>query len=132
MFAKAEPDLKLRFLWLTIGYALVILVVFLSLTSNPIDLETGLSFEDKLSHALAYFVLMLWFGQIYHDKFQRNMIAMVLLFMGFVLEYLQSFDSNRFSEFGDMVANTAGVALGFYLLLRGVKNVLIKAERIIA
>ncbi len=132
MFAKADPDLKHRFLWLTIGYALIILVVFLSLTSNPVDLETGLAFEDKLFHALAYFVLMFWFGQIYHDKFQRNMIAVVLLFMGFSLEYLQSFDENRFSEFGDMVANAAGVALGFYLVFTGMKNLLVKAEKVIA
>jgi VanZ family protein len=131
MFVKADPDLKYRFLWLAMGYALIIAVVFLSLTSNPIDMDTGLSFEDKLFHALAYFVLMFWFGQIYHDKFQRNMIAMVFIFMGFTLEYLQSFDVNRFSEFGDMVANVAGVALGFYLMLTGAKNLLLKVERII-
>ena len=58
MFAKAVPDLKLRFLWLTIGYALVALVVFLSLTSNPVDMEMGLPYEDKVFHAFAYFVLM--------------------------------------------------------------------------
>ncbi len=131
MFAKAYPDLKLRFLWLAIGYALIILVVYLSLTSNPVDIGTGLSFEDKLFHVLAYFVLMFWFGQIYHDKFQRNMIAIVLLFMGFLLEYLQSFDAHRFAEGADMVANTAGVALAFYLVLKGAKNVLVKVERII-
>ena len=118
MFTKADPDLKLRFLWLAIGYALIASVVFLSLTSNPVDLDTGLSFEDKLLHALAYFILMFWFGQIYHDKFQRNMIALVLLFMGFALEYLQSFDINRFAELGDMVANATGVALGFYLVFK--------------
>ncbi len=131
MFAKAVPDLKLRFLWLTMGYALIIAVVFLSLTSNPVDMDTGLPYEDKVFHALAYFILMFWFGQIYHDKFQRNMIAMVFIFMGFTLEYLQSFDANRFSEFGDMVANAAGVALGFYLMLTGAKNLLLKVERII-
>ncbi len=131
MFAKVVPDLKLRFLWLTIAYVLVALVVFLSLTTNPIDLGTELFYEDKLSHVFAYFVLMFWFGQIYHDKFQRNMIAMVLFFMGFALEYLQSFDANRYSEFGDMIANAAGVALGFYLVFTGMKNLLVKVEKVI-
>ena len=132
MFAKAVPDLKLRFLWLTIGYALVGLVVFLSLTSNPVDMEMGFPYEDKVFHALAYFVLMSWFGQIYHDKFQRNMIAVIFVFMGIALEYLQSFDANRYSEIADMVANTTGVVLGFFIVLTGAKNILLKTEKVIS
>jgi len=129
MFAKAVPDLKLRFLWLTIGYALVALVVFLSLTSSPVDLELEFPYEDKFFHALAYFTLMAWFSQIYHDRFQRNMIAVVFVFMGVMLEYLQSFDSNRYFEFADMIANSIGVALGFAIALTGAKNILLRIEQ---
>lgn len=129
MFAKSDPELKLRFLWMAIGYALVVLVVFLSLTSNPVD--TGLEFplQDKLFHALAYFALMAWFAQIYHDRFQRNMIAVVFVIMGFTLEYLQSFDPARYAEAGDMVANVTGVALGFSIALTRVKNTLVHIEK---
>lgn len=130
MFSKPSPDLKLRFLWLAIAYALVILVVFLSLTSNPVDTGLNFPYEDKVFHALAYFTLMAWFAQIYHDKFQRNMIAVVLVFMGMMLEYLQSFDANRYSELGDMVANATGVVLGFALALSSAKNILLRVERI--
>jgi len=128
LFVKTHPDLKLRFLWLSIGYALILLVVFLSLTSNPVD--TGLSFpyEDKVYHAFAYFVMMFWFAQIYHDKTQRNMIAIMFIAMGLTLEYLQSFDPKRMAEFGDMVANTTGVALGFSLAITNAKNILLKVE----
>ena len=129
MFAKAVPDLKLRFLWLTIGYGLVALVVFLSLTSSPVDMEMGLPYEDKVLHAFAYFILMAWFSQIYHDKFQRNMIAVIFVFMGMTLEYLQSFDANRYSEFADMIANATGVALGFSIALTGAKNILLRVEK---
>ncbi len=132
MFAKAVPDLKLRFLWLTIGYALVAVVVFLSLTSSPVDLELSLPYEDKVFHAFAYFTLMAWFSQIYHDRFQRNMIAVVFVFMGITLEYLQGFDPNRYSEFGDIVANTTGVALGFSIALTGAKNILLRIEKVIS
>lgn len=132
LFAKAEPDLKLRFLWLAIGYALVMLVVFLSLTSNPVSLEIELPYQDKFFHALAYFVLMAWFAQIYHDKFQRNMIALVFIFMGVTLEYLQGFDPNRYFEYADMVANSVGVALGFTVALTGAKNILLKLEKVIS
>ena len=105
MFTKAVPDLKLRFLWLSIGYGLVALVVFLSLTSRPVDMEVGLPYEDKVFHAFAYFTLMAWFSQIYHDKFQRNMMAVIFVFMGMTLEYLQGFDANRYFEFADMTCN---------------------------
>ena len=132
MFAKAVPDLKLRFLWLTIGYGLVASVVFLSLTSNPVDMELGLPYEDKVFHAFAYFVLMVWFGQIYHDKFQRNMIAVVFVLMGITLEYLQSFDANRYSEFADMIANLTGVVLGFSIVLTAVKNTLLRIEKVLS
>jgi len=132
LFAKAVPDLKLRFLWLAIGYALVMLVVFLSLTSNPVSLEMEIPYQDKFFHALAYFTLMAWFSQIYHDRFQRNMIALVFIFMGVTLEYLQGFDPNRYFEFADMVANSVGVALGFALALTGAKNILVKLEEVIS
>jgi len=130
MFAKAVPDLKLRFLWLTIGYALVTLVVYLSLTSSPVDLELNFPYQDKFFHALAYFTLMAWFSQIYHDSFQRNMIAVVFVFMGVTLEYLQSFDPVRYFEYADMVANSAGVALGFFIALTSAKNMLLRIEKV--
>jgi len=132
LFAKAVPDLKLRFLWLAIGYALVMLVVFLSLTSDPVSLEIELPYQDKFFHALAYFALMAWFSQIYHDRFQRNMIALVFIFMGVTLEYLQGFDPNRYFEYADMAANSVGVALGFTLALTGAKNILLKLEQLIS
>ena len=125
------PELKLRILWLIIGCLLVALVVFLSLSSSPVD--TGLSFpyEDKLYHALAYFTLMLWFAQIYHDRFKRNLIAVMFIMLGVALEYLQSFDPNRYSEFGDIVANSMGVLLGLLIAMTGARNCLVRVERII-
>jgi len=131
MFAKACPELKMRFLWLAIGYALVVLVVYLSLTSSPVDPGLNIPYEDKIYHAFAYFVLMAWFSQIYHDKFQRNMIAMVFIVMGFMMEYLQSFDPKRFAEAGDILANITGVALGFGVALSSAKNILLKIEKVL-
>ena len=131
MIPKAYPELKLRSLWLAIGYALVILVLFLSLTSNPVDTGLDLPYIDKLYHALAYFTLMFWFSQIYHNRLQQIMVAVVFILMGLSLEYMQSFDPERFAEFGDMVANTTGVALGFIMSLSGAKNILLKIEKVL-
>lgn len=131
MIEKAHPELKLRFLWLLIGYALIVLIVFLSLTSNPVDMGMSFPYEDKVYHAFAYFVVMAWFAQIYHERFQRNMIALFLIFMGITLEYLQSFDANRMADASDIVANVTGVVLGYLLALSCIKNCLLKIENLL-
>jgi len=130
MFPQYDPVLKLRFLWLAIGYALVMLVVYLSTTSTPIQ-GPDIPYQDKFFHTLAYFTLMAWFAQIYHDKFQRNMIALIFLFMGGAMEYIQSFEPVRTAELADMAANAFGVALGFMLTRATLNNVLVGFERVL-
>lgn len=131
VFVKPFPNLKFRFLWLAIGYALVLFVIYMSLTSHPIDTGHYFPYEDKFYHALAYFSLMAWFAQIYHDRFQRNMIALVFILMGATLEYLQSYDPNRMFEYADMAANFSGVMLGMLLAFTAGKNVLLRLEGLI-
>jgi VanZ family protein len=132
IFDRASPDLRWCVAWFSIGCVLVATVIYLSLTSNPIDLGVSFAYEDKLQHAFAYFVLMAWFGQLYHGRSERIIIALLLIFMGGTLEYFQSFNPHRFAEFGDMAANASGVILGFYLTLTNAKNGLLKIERWLA
>ncbi len=129
MIATVYPDLKFRFFWLLIGYLLISLVVYLSLTSDPVDVDMSIPYEDKFFHCLAYFVLMAWFAQIYHRSLQRNMIALAFVVMGVALEYLQSFDPARMSEFADMIANSTGVVLGLTLALTKAKYTLVSFEQ---
>lgn len=129
MVTRTGSELKLRYLWLAIGYALVTLVVYLSLTSSPVDPGLDIPYQDKFFHALAYFTLMAWFSQIYHDGFRRIIFAVIFIFMGIMLEYLQSFDANRYSEMADMVANATGVLLGFAVTLSSAKNILLRVEK---
>jgi len=128
MSVEVTPDLKFRLLWLFIGYVLVAIVTFLSLTSNPIDTGLQFPYEDKIYHAFAYFTLMAWFAQIYHGRTQRYLIAIVFIVMGCSFEYLQSLDVNRYAELADIVANSLGVLAGFFLTLTEVKNTLVKIE----
>ena len=122
------PPLKLRRVWLAIGYSLVASVVYLSLTSSPVDPGLDIPYEDKLYHALPYFTLMFWFAQIYHEPVKRNVIAVMFILMGVLFEYLQSFDPNRYYEFADMIANTTGVLLGLLLALTGAKTLLLRVD----
>ena len=62
-------QLKLKSLWLLIGYVLVAFVVLQSLTSSPVDV--GIKLWDKFLHTAGYFVLMGWFVQIYHSKVSK-------------------------------------------------------------
>ena len=129
MNLQVVPYLKLRPLWFAIGMALIMLVVYLSLTSSPIDTGLDFPYQDKLYHAFAYFVLMAWFGQIYHTTLQRIMFAVLFVVLGLAMEYMQSFDPNRMAEFADMVANITGVLTGYVLTATGLKNTLLNIER---
>ena len=126
----ASPDLKYRFFWLLIGYAIVTAVVYLSLTSDPLDLDFGFRNRDKLFHALAYFTLMFWFSQIYHKKLQRGLLAVSFVSLGLLMEYLQSFSPYRTADIFDMASNATGVLLAFVVTLGRLRSVLVRIERI--
>jgi VanZ family protein len=127
----SNPELRYRKLWLIIGYLLIALVAFLSLTGSPVQIDTDLPYQDKLLHALAYFVLTFWFMQIYHARHQVLRWVMFLLCLGLLLEYLQSFDPARYSEAGDMVANTLGVLAAVGVARTPLRFLLARLERYI-
>ncbi len=126
-----NPELRYRKLWLFIGYFLIALVVFLSLTSKPVQIDTNLPYQDKLLHVSAYFLLTFWFMQIYHLRHHVFRWVMFFLCLGLLLEYLQGFDPKRYSEVGDMVANALGVAAALALSRTQLRFVLSRFERCI-
>jgi VanZ family protein len=129
---NANPDLKYRFFWLLVGYALVVLVVYLSLTSEPIDLYMGFKNQDKVYHAFAYFTLMSWFSQIYHRNVQRAQLIVAFVFLGILLEFLQGLTPNRDPDIADAMADTAGVLLGYVLTRWSLRNILVKFESLVS
>lgn len=113
MAAGVEPRYKLRGLWLSIGWLLVVLVTFLSLTPEPPTILSAAA-RDKVAHLLAYGALMLWFLQLYPVS-RRPVIAILLVAMGVLIEVLQGFILTRSSEYADMIANTGGIMVGWML-----------------
>jgi VanZ family protein len=126
-----NPELRYRKLWLATGYFLIALVIFLSLTGNPVRIDTELPYQDKLFHALAYFSLTFWFMQIYHTRHHVFQWVVFFLCLGLLLEYLQGFDSNRYSEVGDMIANALGVSAALTLSRTRLRFMLTRLERYI-
>ena len=92
------------------GWALVALIVWLSLTPSPpsIDLDQG----DKLGHSFAYASTMFWFAQLYVRSSVRLRYALGLVALGIALEFVQAHVGRDF-EVADMAADAIGVALGW-------------------
>ena len=107
-------NLEYRKHWLVIGWCLIALVWFLSLTPKPP--EVGFKLWDKLNHFIAYAGLMGWFGQLYIQHSKRFMVAIGFISMGIVIEFFQGMGSHRVFEYNDMLANTLGVAIAVVLI----------------
>jgi VanZ family protein len=101
---------KLRALWLAIGWGLVATIIWLSLTPRPPDI--GIEHGDKLGHFGAYGVAIFWFCQIYPRRRTRVAYAAGFIAMGIALEFVQRATGYRTFEVLDMVADAIGVALG--------------------
>jgi VanZ family protein len=100
----------LRRYWHGVGWFGVALLIYLSLTPQP--LEFPLQDADKLGHALAYAVLMYWWAQLLVTPRQRLWLAMELIGLGIALEYVQGWTGWRTLDNLDMLANGVGVAFG--------------------
>lgn len=109
-------SLRLRWLWLGIGWGVVAAIVYLSLTPAPPTL--GLNLWDKAEHYSGYLLLTAWFLQIYRTGAARLWVAGVSIALGAGLEVLQGLGGVRQFEFADMLANTLG-AFTAVLLVRG-------------
>jgi len=108
-------ELKLKPLWLAIGFAMVFFVIYSSLSTSP-PVAVSFKLSDKLMHMLGYFGLMGWFMQIYQNKKMQLILAVVFICMGVGLEFLQDLGGVRFFEIKDMVANSVGVLLAWSLV----------------
>jgi VanZ family protein len=115
-------------LWWSLGFALLALITALSLL--PIrgpDLD--LPNSDKLNHALAYSVLMLYFGQLVGGGWRRRLaVAAGLLAYGIAIELLQSQLPPRTAELADLAANIGGMAIGALLLRTALGRLLLTIE----
>ena len=107
--------MKLRALWLAIGWGLVATIVWLSVTPRPPDI--GIEHGDKLGHFAAYGAVMFWFCQLYPRLAARAAYAAGFIAMGVALEFVQRSLGYRTFEVLDMVADAVGVGLGLVVAL---------------
>lgn len=110
------------------GWIQVLLVIYLSVMPgiSALPVEQG----DKISHVLAYCVLMSWFANLHGKLHERWLLAAGFIAMGIALEFVQRWTGFRTFEVADMVAGALGVALGWVAAPPRLPNYLALAERI--
>jgi len=119
--------LKLKPLWLVVGYLLIAYIFYLSLRPDPIQID--IDNFDKYAHTFAYFVLMGWFVQIYHHPKSVLICAITFACMGALIEVLQGMGGVRFFDYYDMLANASGVLIAWILSITPFKNILFYLEQ---
>ena len=115
-------------IWRAIGWILVGVVVWLSLTPQPPQLPSFLGW-DKAQHILAYAVLMYWFWLCYQHHWRWPVFFVAL---GIGLEILQGMGGLRSFDPYDMLANTIGVGIGLFLLKTPMGQWLSVVDRLLA
>ncbi|GAB6039980.1 hypothetical protein JCM17961_06530 [Endothiovibrio diazotrophicus] len=103
----------LRGWWQLFGGGWLTLVVYLSLTGSPPQVDLGIDAADKLEHLAAYGWLMGWFAPLWPAWRHRLRLAAALIALGITLEFLQQLGGVRHFEVADMAANATGVLIAF-------------------
>ena len=110
----SEIDLRYLRVWQAVGILFIISAFAVSL--GPYPVRSSIHNLDKYFHAATYAGLAYWFMQL---NFRRRYIrvAVGLVAMGILIEYLQSFTRTRTADVYDALANTLGVAVGWAITL---------------
>ena len=124
---SSASAIEYRWLWLALGWTLVLSVIVLSVIPAPI--QVSVVEGDKLGHLLAYGTLMVWFANLYDELNPRVILAIGLVAMGVILEFVQRWTGYRTFEIADMAADAIGVFAGWAVspprmpnFLRGVET----------
>ena len=122
----ARRSLKYFNLWQAIGWLLVALIVYGSLTPTPIQIP--MHEGDKLGHMFSYCVLMGWFMQLYH-RAAHVRVGMLCVALGVFMEYAQLASGYRDFEYLDMAADAVGVSIAWVLGGTALARLLVRLER---
>lgn len=127
-----EDRLRFPTYWTILGLVYVAVVVYMSLVPAPPTDVLPFPQADKAVHFSAYAFLMLWFGQIYHERPLAFLIAAGLVMLGILLEIIQGLGGYRTFDCTDIAANIIGVASGFCISCTRFGNLLHALEMFLA
>jgi VanZ family protein len=120
-------------LWMSMAYAMLVLVAILSLIPAPQDMPGN----DKVLHLVTYAGLSLVFTVLLIGRHNVWAIVVLLIAFGAAIEGLQGLTGYRMAEAEDLAANSLGVLIGastywtpLPLKLRSLERKLLSAVRI--
>ena len=108
--------MKMRSLWLGIGWLGVVAALVLSL--GPATPDGAENHADKLVHLAGYATLMYWWSQLYVTLAQRMRVGAALVLLGILIEGLQGLTPTREPDAWDVLANTIGILIGGWIAYR--------------
>jgi len=126
----APAALRYARVWNALGIGFVLLVIYLSLTPEPPDLD--IPDASDIGHVVAYFWLMIWFAQIHRSAERRWLLAVAFGALGIVLELVQGMTGYRHFDYLDMARNFAGIAIGIALARSALQNTLYWFEGVLS
>lgn len=108
-------SLRYPYVWLSLGWVLVIGVIVGSLLPGPVIEEITPAINDKVEHFSAYFAMMVWFAGVY-PRTKHLRVAGALLFLGIALDVLQgTVTTTRTFDLLDIAADAVGIAVALAL-----------------
>jgi len=95
-------------------YGCLAVVEFLA-TTTTVHIKIIESMWDKANHFIAFFVLYFLFSLAYNHLSSFVRLILLLAF-GIQIEIVQSFIKGREASFLDIVADSVGIVVGFFVL----------------
>jgi len=123
-------SLRLLKVWLPLGWFAVCLLIYQSVNPSPPELPEW-PLADKMSHFLAYALIMLWFGFIYRPGKSYLRLGLSLILLGVALELFQGASGYRSMEALDASSNALGVLAGWLLARTRLSSTLLWMEHLI-
>ena len=108
--------LRYPLMWLGAGLFLLDLGLYVAL--QPTTGFIPVSINDKLLHMGSFMAFMIWFGGVFEPR-RTPVLALALSGYGLLIELLQMLTPTRQAEVMDLVADVAGVLLGWLLCTAG-------------
>ncbi len=121
---RSKAVLRLRWLWFTCGFGMLMLTALLSLM--PVSGDIG---NDKVGHILMYSFLSSWFSLLVMQNRSLWWVFFGLTAFGLLMEFLQGLTDYRSAEFADAIANSIGAAIGLVFHFTRLRVWLIRVDQ---
>ncbi|MDP2324763.1 MAG: VanZ family protein [Gammaproteobacteria bacterium] len=119
--------LPLRYAWAWLFAGLILLVLGLVSALSAAAFPSAMTLNDKLIHLVGFTGFMVWFCGIVQTRY-APLLALGLAAYGLLIEFLQSLTVTRQPEGLDLVADIAGILVGWFLSAAGLSRWCIKLE----